>query len=131
MGQQIETKPYFFNNELKLIAIVKTKVEEETQTVERKTHLMNVNGEKVLDISEYNMKTAEGKTMLKVNSIKCFDNFFVIEVKKCQSQTEKVCYKAYSYHGKLLQAEPHPWNNGADKEAIDTRMNSYRSPNFE
>ena len=92
---------------------------------------MNVNGEKVLDISEYNMQTAEGKTMLKVNSINCFDNFFVIEAKKSLNQAEKFYYKAYSYHGKLLQAGPHAWNKKTDKEAIDNRMNSYKSPNFE
>ena len=130
MGQQIETKPYFFNNELKLIAIVKTKVEEETQTVERKTHLMNVNGEKVLDIDEYNLNITGRKCLLKVNQFICYDTFFVVEAKRTQNKTEKTVFKAYSYHGKLLQAGPGPWSIESAKKIINRRIDSNKDHNF-
>lgn len=125
MGLQIETKPYYFKNQLKLLAIVKTKQDEiDFENWERKTYLMNLNGEKVLDIYEHNKNTMDDKRLQCINFINCYDHFFVIEAISEQCGKQKVCYKAYSYHGKLLQAEPRNWNKETDFFKIEKRLQS-------
>ena len=122
MTRKFETKEYFFGDKLKMLAIVKTKTDEEQGFVEIITHLVNTKAEKILEIREVELKTEENNKFSRTNFLKCYENFFVVETRHKNDEIERTDFKIYSYRGKLLHAEPAPWDEARDCLRIQRRF---------
>ena len=127
MTRKFETKEYFFGDKLKMLAIVKTKTDEEQGFVEIKTYLVNTKAEKILEIREVELKTEENNKFSRTNFLKCYENFFVVETRHKNDEIERTDFKTYSSHGKLLHAEHRSWNEEKDVEKVDARFKAKRA----
>ena len=127
MTRKFETKEYFFEDKLKMLAIVKTKIYDEQGFVERKTHLVNTKAEKILEIKEIELKTEGSNKISKTNLIKCYEYFFVVETFHKNNEKEKTDFKGYSYHGKLLHTEPRPWDEATGFLRIENRFKAKKA----
>ena len=95
MGQQIVIKKFHHDQELKLIAIIRTS-KDNNGNFEKEIHLVNTNGDKVLDIKEFSFKEKGYEKSLKINLMQCYKKFFVIEFKQ-KVNTKKECFIRHIY----------------------------------
>lgn len=122
MTRKFETKELFFEDKLKLFAIIKTKINEEEGFAETKTYLVNTKAEKVLEIIDFELKTEESCRGSKTSMLKLYEHFFVVETNSKNNEAEKTNFRVYSYHGKLLHIEPRAWIEEVNYPKLESRF---------
>ena len=117
-----------YDSKLKLIGHDNEEFDANTGTFDRKVTLFSPNGNRLMAFQDHQHRTKDGKTCLKgtTRSVKCFDDYFVIEQHHIDHalSSSKYISAVYDYTGKILAVYSSTWQDAAKHNAEADFANS-------
>ena len=121
---------YYAGETPKLACITSVKTETEDALFwDRHIQVLNMNGEKLLDLHDYNYPEYDGAKHSQ--KVKCYDDFFVVDTSLIERDKNRSVnyYEAYNYDGELLHRGKTAWDEerGFEKVMSIMRISGYES----
>jgi len=127
MKEKISTKLFYCKDKPKLAGIVKITGDADSKDFLMLTHLINLDGNKIVSLPEYSK--SGGNYYRKINVL-CFDDFFVLDTKSYDYDDYKVnSYKAYKYTGDIIFSNPNKGWKKSDFDHIQEKITAGESNN--